>query len=325
MSATMSAAMSATMSPAMKQLAVLVTGAGSGIGLATTRALLQAGHAVFAGARRQAHLQMLQELGATAVPLDVCDAAQVQQAALTVAQAVAQAGHGLHGLVHNAGVGGLGVLQRWPDDELHALFDTNVYGPQRLTRALLPQLLAARGRVVCIGSQGGSITMPFMGPYTMSKFALEAYADCLRQELAPHHVGVSIVQPGAVATDIGDNGRAGTMRRLQATEPPFADAAAAVLASMKTPSAPRPEEPESAGNRRAAAPEKVAQVVLQALFDETPQARYLVGTRWEGDRVITALIERLLDANASPSHRLTMAELLARVEDQHAARTQPAD
>ena len=86
------------------------------------------------------------------------------------------------------------------------------------------------------------------------KFALEAYADCLRQELAPHGMAVSIVQPGAVATDIGDNGHAGSVRRLQATDPPFADAAA---------------------------------VVLQALFDASPQARYLVGTRWEGDRVLT--------------------------------------
>ena len=300
----------------MKPLAVPVTGAGSGIGLAITQALLQAGHAVFAGARRPAHLQMLQSIGATALPLDVRDAAQVQQAAATIAAA----GQGLHGLVHNAGIGGLGVLQSWPDEDLRTLFDTNVFGPQRLTRALLPLLLAAKGRVVCIGSQGGSITMPFMGPYTMSKFALEAYADCLRQELAPHHVGVSIVQPGAVATDIGDNGHAGTVRRLQATEPPFADAAAAVLALMNTPTAARPEEPESAGNRHLASPEKVAAIVLQALFDATPLSRYLVDTRWEGDRVITALIGRLLDASASPSHRLTLAELLARVEGEHRAR-----
>ena len=100
------------------------------------------------------------------------------------------------------------------------------------------------------------------------KFALEAYADCLRQELAPHGMAVSIVQPGAVATDIGDNGHAGSVRRLQATDPPFADAAA---------------------------------VVLQALFDATPQTRYLVGTRWEGDRVTTVLSGRLLDAGPSPA------------------------
>lgn len=300
----------------MIRKAVLVTGAGGGIGLAITHSLLQAGHPVFAGARKAQHLQHLQDLGATPLALDVRDAAQVAQ----TARVVAQAGLGLHGVVHNAGVGGLGVLASWPDRDLTELFDTNVFGPHRLTRALLPLLLASRGRVVCIGSQGGSITQPFMGPYTMSKHALEAYADCLRQELAPHGVAVSMVQPGAVATDIGDNGRAATVARLQATPAPFDAAAASVLAGLLQPKPPRPDEPESAGNRCHAPPGFVAAVVMQALFDTVPQARYLVGTRWEGDRVIAALIERLLDAASSPSHRLTADELLALVRQRHAAR-----
>ncbi len=116
-------------------------------------------------------------------------------------------------------VGGLGVLASWPDAEMHDLFDGNVFG-----------------------SLGGSITQPFMGPYTMSKRALEACASCLRQELAPHGAAVSIVQPGAVATAIGDNGRAGNVARLQATPPPFADAAASVLAALQPPSPPRLEQ-----------------------------------------------------------------------------------
>jgi NAD(P)-dependent dehydrogenase (short-subunit alcohol dehydrogenase family) len=291
----------------MKPKAVLVTGAGSGIGLAIVKALLHAGTPVFAGARRATHLQMLRDLGATALTLDVRDPAQVSQAAL----AVQAAGQGLYGLVHNAGVGGLGVLASWSDADLHELFNTNVYGPHRLTRALLPALLAAQGRVVCIGSQGGSITSPFMGPYTMSKHALEAYAACLQLELARHHVAVSIVQPGAVATDIGDNGRAGTEARLQNTPAPFEVAASAVLQSLRQPAELQPDQPESASNRRFAPPAAVAEVVMQALTAATPQARYLVGTRWEGDRVITALTQRLLDAARSPSHQWSEAEFLA--------------
>ena len=289
---------------------MLVTGAGSVIGLAITRALLAAGRPVFAAARRPGHLQMLQGLGATALRLDVRDGALVQAAA----RAVAAAGRGLAGLVHNAGVGGVGVLPSWSDADLHDLFDTNVFGPHRLTRALLPELLAVRGRIVCIGSMGGSITQPLLGPYTMSKHALEAYAACLQQELAPHGVSVSIVQPGAVATDIGDNGRAGNFARLQATEPPFREAALEVLAALQSPAPLRPDEPESASNRRHAAPEQVAAVVLQALQAALPQARYLVGTRWEGDRVIDALIDRLLDAAGSPAHTMTAQELAARID-----------
>lgn len=287
--------------------AVLVTGAGSGIGLATVQALLQAGHPVYAAARRPTHLQMLQDLGAHALPLDVRDADQVQAAA----QHLQHQGLGLWGLVHNAGVGGLGVLTSWSDTDLHDLFNTNVYGPHRLTRALLPLLLAARGRVVCIGSQGGSITSPFMGPYTMSKHALEAYAACLLQELTPHGVAVSIVQPGAVATDIGDNGRVANVARLQSTAAPFDAAAAAVLQVLHEAPALQSDLPESNSNRRCASPQAVAQVVMQALFDPSPQARYLVGTRWEGDRVVQALTQRLLDAALSPSHQWTEEEFLA--------------
>ena len=295
---------------------MLVTGAGSGIGLAITRALLAAGRPVFAAARRPAHLQMLQGLGATALRLDVRDGALVQAAA----RAVAAAGRGLAGLVHNAGVGGVGAMASWSDADLHDLFDTNVFGPPRLTRALLPELLAVRGRIVCIGSMGGSITQPFLGPYTMSKHALEAYAACLRMELAPHGVAVSIVQPGAVATDIGDNGHAGNVARLQATEPPFREAALEVLAALQSPAPLRPDEPESAHNRRHAAPESVAAVVLQALHAKLPQARCLVGTRWEGDRVIDALIDRLLDAAGSPSHTMTAQELAARIDERRRER-----
>jgi NAD(P)-dependent dehydrogenase (short-subunit alcohol dehydrogenase family) len=291
----------------MTQAPVLVTGAGSGIGLAIVQALLQAGRPVIAGARRPAHLRMLQELGATALALDVRDPAQVLRAAAEIDQA----GQGLRGLVHNAGVGGIGLLPSWSDGDVLDLFDTNVFGPHRLTRALLPALLRGEGRVVCIGSQGGSITAPFMGPYTMSKHALEAYAACLRLELAPHGVAVSIVQPGAVATDIGDNGRDANIARLEATPAPFDEAARAALKSLRAPTPPRADEPESAANRRHAAPAAVAAVVVQALFDTDPQARYLVGTRWEGDRVIGALTERLLDAARSPSHHWDEATFLA--------------
>ncbi len=282
----------------MTAQAVLVTGAGSGIGLAIVQLLLAAGHPVWAGARKAAHLEHLQSLGARPLLLDVRDVQQVQQAADTVAAS----GQGLHAVVHNAGVGGIGLLPGWSDDDVQALFDTNVFGPHRLTRALLPLLLPSRGRVVCIGSQGGSITSPFMGPYTMSKHALEAYASCLRQELAPHGVAVSIVQPGAVATDIGDNGRAGNVARLQATQAPFDTASAAALAGLLNPTLPDPAQPESGSNRRHAPPSRVAAVVMQVLFGPDPPLRHLVGTPWEGDRVIRELTQRLLDAVQSPSH-----------------------
>lgn len=296
--------------------AVLVTGAGSGIGLAIVEALLARGVPVWAGARRAAHLAALRERGAMPLTLDVRDAAQVQAAA----EAVVASGRPLYALVHNAGVGGIGVLQSWSDEDLRDLFETNVFGVHRLTRALLPALLETRGRIVCIGSQGGSITHPFYGPYTMSKHALEAYAHCLQQELAPHGVAVAIVQPGAVATEIGANGLEGNAARLRATPEPFTALAQQVLQGLLNPQPAQASEPESSSNRRAAPPAFVAERVLAVLDHESPPLRHLVGTRWEGDRVIDTLIERLLDAAGSPSHGLSAAELAARIEHRRKAR-----
>ncbi len=290
----------------MNVKSALVTGAGAGIGRAIVEALLAEGWQVFAGARKPAHLQALAALGAVPLALDVRDAAQVQATAAAV-------GPRLDALVHNAGVGGLGPLAGWGDDDLHALFDTNLFGPHRLTNALLPALLAARGRIVCIGSQGGSITSPGMGPYTMSKHALEAYAACLRAELAPHGVAVSIVQPGAVATEIGANGLADNLARLAAVPAPFDAQARALAEALQSPRELDAAAPESAANRRFAPPSFVATTVQQALNVAQPQARYLVGTRWEGDRVIGALLDRLIDAATSPSHRMDEAELVERV------------
>jgi NAD(P)-dependent dehydrogenase (short-subunit alcohol dehydrogenase family) len=289
-----------------------VTGAGSGIGLAVVNALSQRGWRVFAGARRPGDLAYLAMLpGVSAVRLDLLERADAQQArAVLEAAGVTQ----LQGLVNCAGIGELGHLAAWSDADVQRLFETNVFGLMRLTRELLALLLAARGRVVNIGSMGGSITQPLYGPYTMSKHALEAYSECLRLEGEPHGLKVSIIQPGAVATRIGDSAGAADAARLAATPPPFDTEARRVLAAFDAAPPPRPDEPESASNRRAAPPEQVAAVVVQALTEAAPQARYLVGTRWEGERVLRALAGRLVDAAVSPGQQLDRAALLAFVD-----------
>ncbi len=296
----------------------LVTGAGSGIGLAITQALSAQGQRVYAGARRDADLAMLAELPLT-VPLrlDVGDPAHVAAARVRIE---AEGGL-LHGLVHNAGIGELGHLIAWSDADLQRLFEANVFGPVRLTRELAPALLRAKGRVICIGSQGGSITQPLYGPYTMTKHALEAFAACLRMEMAPFEVPVCIVQPGAVSTRIGETAGAANVERLQSTPAPFDVEAQAILAQWAAPPLPAAADaPESGSQRRPAPPEKVATVVLEALLGPPPDARYLVGTRWEGNRVLRTLAERLVDAALSPSHGISRDEIVALVDAELARR-----
>lgn len=300
---------------------ILVTGASSGIGRCVALRLAAQGHTVYAGARQAQDLAALAAVpGVHALALDVCRPDDVAAAA----QRIAKAG-GLYGLVNNAGIGGLGPLHSWTDAELLQLFDTNVFGPQRTSRTLLPLLLAARGRIVHIGSQGGSISSRWFGPYTMSKHALEAFALCQREELAPHGVAVSIVQPGGVVSEIGAKGAAGTRLRFERaatdTALPFVNQAQAVLAQFAQPAAYRADEPESAHNRKLSPPEAVAAAVEDALFAPQPRLRYLVGTRWEGDRVLHTLVQRLLDANDSPNMHYTRDELVALLDVQLAGRS----
>lgn len=287
---------------------IFVTGASSGIGLDITRSLARQGYPVYATARKESDLQALAALeNVTPVRLDVRDPQQVREAA----ELVARQGGGLYGLVNNAGIGELGLVSTWTDDELLDIFDVNVFGPFRLTNALLPLLVEARGRVVLISSQGGMISKKYYGPYTMTKHALEAYSVALRDEVAPHGVLVSIVQPGGVETSIGENSFAGMLRRFERAQPPFKEEADAVLASFNAPPEPPASSEESESNRKPSPPALVTQAVVDALFSAAPKFRYLVGTKWEGDRVIHALIEKLLDENDNPVHNYSQAELAA--------------
>jgi NAD(P)-dependent dehydrogenase (short-subunit alcohol dehydrogenase family) len=141
------------------------------------------------------------------------------------------------------------------------------------------------------------------------------------EELAPHGVGVSIVQPGGVATTIGRNSISGTILQLRRAEPPFKEEAEAILESFEGPSEPSEEEAEeSETNRKPSPPAIVTHAVVDALFSSRPKLRYMVGTSWEGDRVLRALVERLLDENDCPSQGYSRERLIALLDRSIAAR-----
>ena len=106
-------------------------------------------------------------------------------------------------------------------DEIFEIFDVNVFGPLRMTNAFVRMLIQSKGRIVNIGSQGGMITSKYFGPYTMTKYALEAYTEALHQELKSYGVHVSIVQPGGILTEDGANAMPGTLARFQRAESPL--------------------------------------------------------------------------------------------------------
>src|SRR5690606_37555390 len=153
---------------------VLVTGASKGIGEATVLRLAGAGWRVFGGVRREEDGAALRErAGESVVPvlLDVTDAAQIEAAAATIRAAT---GGALQGVVNNAGIAVAGPLEFLPPEALRRQLEVNVIGQLAVTQAMMPMIRAASGRIVMVGSISGRSAMPFVGPYSASKFAMEA-------------------------------------------------------------------------------------------------------------------------------------------------------
>jgi len=297
---------------------VLVTGASSGIGKDITRYLTERGHLVYGTVRKDCDADKLRSAGSV-IPLKV-DVTCPEQIRAAV-NAVTEAGHGLFGLVNNAGIGEIGMLNTWTDDDMFRIFDVNVFGLHRMINAFLPLLLASGGRIINIGSQGGMLTKKYYGPYTMTKHALEAYTQTLREELEPYGVTASVIQPGGIATGIGAAMLPGTIARFERAGAPFREEADMVLHALMNPPEVSDDEEESENARRPSSPEIVSRAVHDALVSPAPKLRYLVGTKWEGDRVIHALIEKLLDENDSPQHNYPRDALVSLLDEHLAYRS----
>lgn len=242
---------------------ILVTGCSSGIGAVTAQRLVDAGHLVYATARRVDALTDLAAAGAEVRALDVTDADSV---AAVVDEMVDR--HGRVGaLVNNAGYGAYGAIEDVSVEQVTAQFDTNVLGVVRTIQAVLPSMReAGRGRIVNMSSMGGRLTFPYGGYYHASKHAVEALSDALRVEVAPFGVQVSIIEPGLITTRFGETAT-GTLTSATPADSPYAAGAKAVEASMA----------QSYRNERVTAPpEAVAEAVERALTARRPRTRYVV-------------------------------------------------
>ena len=132
--------------------------------------------------------------------LDITNAAAIAAAAQAIGAEVGD--RGLAGLVNNAGIGVMGPLEFVPIDRLRLQLEVNLIGHVAVTQACLPLLRKATGRIVNISSLAGRMSMPMLGPYSASKYAIEAVSDALRQELAPWKMHVACIEPALINTPI---------------------------------------------------------------------------------------------------------------------------
>ncbi|MDQ5858892.1 MAG: SDR family oxidoreductase [Acidobacteriota bacterium] len=240
---------------------ILVTGCSSGIGRATALEAAERGHRVFASARRREDVADLSAKGIETLALDVTDPGSIGEAVREVLRSAER----IDALVNNAGYGQYGAIEDVSLEEWRAQFEVNVFGAIAVLRAVLPAMRAARGgTVVNVSSVAGRVAIPFAGPYSASKHALEAISDALRVEVSPWGIRVVLVEPGPISTRFGDRTRQATARILAVPGPYSRFYGDAERASNKQ---------FQMGKR---GPEAVARVIVAAIESRRPKARYRI-------------------------------------------------
>jgi NAD(P)-dependent dehydrogenase (short-subunit alcohol dehydrogenase family) len=264
--------------------AVLVTGASTGLGRATTELLASRGYFVYAGARKDEDLAELDKIqNVQSVRLDVTSWRDIEE----TVEFISSAGRGLYGLVNNAGVGVIWPLIEIDEDDFDFQMDVNLYGPYRITKAFSPLIIESKGRITNVSSVSGIRSAPLFGPYSMSKHALEAFTDALAGELSRFDVQVSAIEPGAYTSKIGENWINRMRERGHSPEGSmFRDDIQRMLDWSN-------ENPDAFGD-----PMEVADAIMHALFDLNPKRRYLVvPDQVQAEVAIRAAIERLVQLN----------------------------
>jgi NAD(P)-dependent dehydrogenase (short-subunit alcohol dehydrogenase family) len=272
---------------ATQQRAVLVTGASTGIGRKVTEKLAADGWFVYATARKESDLKALGALhNVQAISLDVTHPEEIAAAAETVKQG----GRGLYALVNNAGVATAGTVADMSMDEFDLVMKVNVYGPVRMIKTFEPLILAAKGRIVNIGSISGIGASPNLTAYAMSKHAIEALTDVLAAELADTGVHVIVVEPGNYDSQIGKN----AVMRVGANSP--------VLSS--------PGYKLQADRSKYKEPDEVAVAVEAALSEPKPKRRYMVvPNQHEADWALSSQIHQLVQLNEGQPYTYDQAGL----------------
>ena len=262
---------------------VLVTGATTGIGRNLAETLAQNGYHVYAGARKDKDMEALNAIdNITAVRLDVTKQEQVDAAV----EMIREKGTGLYALVNNAGIGGGGPVLATDIEDQTMVYDVNVEGVYRVTKAFGPMIVESKGRIATTGSIAGTLSSAGFNAYSGSKHWIEAFTDGLADELAPKGVSVSVIEPGNYQSHI----RRSSMKRIYAK---IEASGGTITEEMQ-----KQYEQLAAYELSLKQPDEVTAAFMHALFDEKPLRRYVVTpNQQEHALTISTKIRQLVELN----------------------------
>ncbi len=246
---------------------VLMTGCGSGIGLASARRMRAAGWRVLATVRRAEDAQRIErDHGLEALVVELSDPRSIGSC---IDRAIEMTGGRIDGLFNNAAYGQIGAVEDVSVEDLRRQFEVNVFAAHDLAHRVIPLMRkAGSGRIVQCSSVLGLVSGPYRGAYSASKFALEALSDSMRLELRGTGISVSLIEPGPIRTKFLATALDTFERTIDMDASPHRAAYRMRLAAMR-----------AGGNERfKLEPEAVAEKVRHALESANPKPRYFVTT-----------------------------------------------
>lgn len=286
---------------------VLVTGTSTGIGRNLAETLARNGYHVYAGARKDKDLAALNAIdNITAVKLDVTKQDEID----AVVALIRKKETGLYALVNNAGIGGGGPVLDTAIEDQNMVYQVNVEGVYRVTKAFAPLVIESKGRISTTGSIAGTIARSNSTAYSGSKHWIEAFTDALADEMTPHEVKVSVIEPGNYQSHIR---RSSVLRRFANVEASGGE----ITDEMK-----KMYDDTAKRELSFKQPDDVSAAYMHALFDENPLRRYVVTpNQQEQLYTINTMINRLVELNQWGPHTYTRKQLIEMLDKATADKT----
>lgn len=266
---------------------VLISGASTGIGQCCALRLAQSGFQVFAGYRQPEAQKTLSALHPAIHPiqLDITSKQSIASAFDQIQESLQ--GKSFQGLINNAGIVIGGPLESISPERWREQLEVNLIGHIAVTQAFLPLLRESKGRIVNMGSVAGIQALPFVSPYSVSKFGLGVISDALRVELRPWGIQVALIEPGSIQTPIWEKSRLTLETELENWPAELKTLYGSAMRQVK--------EASLRSGEKGISPTEVANAVLHALTAGCPKARYPIGNDAQFRRYFSWLPDRLKD------------------------------